>query len=193
VKKVLVTGSNGFIAQNFIKYTLEQNSQDEFCIFGVSRQSGWSVDSVAQIYHNKDLQRKIGEKTYVDIYTDLTNEPCVKTMMEKIAPDIIFHFASSRKDTIDAYLNNVIGTANLMKYIPEGARIIYASQASSASLCGASHLAGESLIGAQSRIKNLNYMILRSTPGQSVEDIVSAAYTLEFGDAKTTANSDYPR
>lgn len=186
MKKVLITGSNGFIAKNLIKYILEKNK--DLNVFGLNRQKGLSIDTV-----KLDLP-------YVDIYADLVNEPCVKIVMEKIIPDIVFHFAASHKNTIDAYLHNVVGTTYLMKYIPEGTRVIYASSSTvygdlyihlkeiwedfgkehhweypkpkcvedcmttPTSLYGASKLAGESLIGAQSKIKNLNYVILRYAP-----------------------------
>src|SRR4051812_44132402 len=97
--KVLVTGSNGFIARNLINELKKDDRYEK--IYCVNRNIGYLSCSSS---HNK----------VSDIYGNLAVEAWVQSIVRWTKPDIIFHLAAQQGKTIEAYNANVAMTSNLL-------------------------------------------------------------------------------
>lgn len=102
-KKVLITGSNGFIGSHMVERMVKEGAQ----VSVIVRDSSdlWRLDDV-----QKDL----------DIYrTDLRNSELVSKSVMQIKPDFIFHIGAygvdgRQNDFFVAAHSNIIGTMNLI-------------------------------------------------------------------------------
>lgn len=81
MKNVLITGATGFVGSHMVDYIL--NNQSNVKLWGTKRYHLSRTDHIA---HAAD---KIN---WVDC--NLTDPIAVRRMMEKVAPDVIFHFAA---------------------------------------------------------------------------------------------------
>lgn len=108
-KNALITGSNGFIGHNFVKYFLKKNNKAKiFCIDKITKHS---------IKKNKIKFSKF--KNYKFIRCDINNSSQIKSILEKYSINTVINFAAeSHVDrSIDSpkkfYINNTLGTINL--------------------------------------------------------------------------------
>ena len=108
-KKVLVTGHNGFKGSWLVAILSLQGAN----IYGVSLQP---LEG-STIYNSA----KINECLKEDKVIDIRNYSKLSQYVQKIEPDIIFHFAAqalvgnSYNDPIETYSTNIMGTINLIE------------------------------------------------------------------------------
>ena len=105
-KKVLVTGSNGYIGSNIAKAF----SNISWEVYGIDRNT---TNMNARHYHKELLKADFGDYAMIKKY------------LENVKPDVVVHcggsnFAQpSRENPSEYYLNNVVGTINLLRAIIE--------------------------------------------------------------------------
>ena len=98
MKKVLVTGSGGFIFSNFIRKALYNKS--EYVFVSIDLCKGTNV--LNNVYANK------GHKLYIG---NVTDKHFVNVVFELERPDIVIHgAASSSMDSQDLINSNILGT-----------------------------------------------------------------------------------
>jgi nucleoside-diphosphate-sugar epimerase len=102
-KKVLITGSTGFIGANLARRCLKSGS--DVYIMSRSTSDRWRI---------KDILAKVK-----DYKADLSDYERLETVLQKIRPDIVYHTAvyggnSAQKDFRMIVESNLIGTANLI-------------------------------------------------------------------------------
>ena len=101
IKKVLITGAEGFIAHYLVK-KLKKNKK--FKVFGSFYKKSLINDTKAKFYK-----------------CDVRNLNSVKNLIKKIKPDIIFHLAAKSHPTysftnpVETMQTNVIGTINILE------------------------------------------------------------------------------
>lgn len=132
MKKILITGANGFIGSHLIDYCIVKDVK----IFGVER--------LNQVYRNLSHYFKgklsfkkheklnlVGELIKIPtnndkltiLECDIKNANLLERIIKEINPDIIFHFAAqpyiipSWEDPIETIETNVIGTINIFEPI----------------------------------------------------------------------------
>lgn len=112
-KKILCTGSCGFIFSNFIRYVLRETSEYAFV----------SVDKIDQKYSYNNLYANKGHKFYIG---DISNEHFMDVLFDIEKPDIVINGAAesfvdeSIKNPNSFITSNVLGTQvvvnNCLKY-----------------------------------------------------------------------------
>jgi len=161
--KILITGHTGFIGSH-----LFNKLKDLYDIVGISR---GNYDSYMVFKENPE-----------NWYSNLEDPEKVECLFDYYQPNIIFHLAGNAlvKEGADKLIDsNVKVTHNLLMYAPEGCKFVFASSATvygdlgqrhscietdktrPTSVYGASKLCAETLIKTYSRIKDINYVILR--------------------------------
>ena len=80
-ERILITGVTGFVGSHMADFIFETNPNAE--VYGIRR---WHLSRMDQVRHIEDKIR------WVDC--NLTDPISVRDMMEKVAPDRIFHFAA---------------------------------------------------------------------------------------------------
>ncbi len=99
-KKIIITGINGFVGRNFLKFLTELSPDAE--VYGIDR--------------------KFNEaNNFTPIKCDLTDKDEVKPVISDISPDYIFHFAGIAydKDWNNLFNGNVKSTMSLLESISE--------------------------------------------------------------------------
>ena len=132
MKKILITGANGFIGSHLIDYCFLKDYE----IYALERPN--------QVYKNlshytngklsfseEDKQEFLGEsikipttnKNLIILECDIKNSPLVEKIINEIKPDFLFHFAAqpyiipSWEDPVDTIETNVVGTINIFESI----------------------------------------------------------------------------
>lgn len=101
MKKILITGSEGFIGKHLIRKLNKKN-----------------VNLFGSYYKNKKF-KSYGNLKYIKC--DFRNENQIKNLIKKVSPDIIFHLAAkshptySFKNPIQTIETNVMGTLKLFE------------------------------------------------------------------------------
>src|SRR5579885_2322213 len=121
-KKVLITGSAGFIFSNFVRKAIHQKQPYTF----VSIDKINNRFAINDIYINKDHQFYLA---------DITDEHCLDVIFDYEKPNIVIHGAAeshvdvSLKDPNKFIKSNILGTQNIinacLKYKTE--KLIYIS------------------------------------------------------------------
>jgi nucleoside-diphosphate-sugar epimerase len=102
-KKVLITGSSGFIGSHMVFRAIKENAN--VCVLARESSDLWRIEDVSK----KIDIRKI----------DLRDQTALLAHMKQIKPDFVFHFGaygvdSRQKDYYEAVDTNIIGTINLL-------------------------------------------------------------------------------
>lgn len=113
-KKILISGINGFVGSNFLKILKELSPNSD--VYGIDKKFN-------------------DNKNYTPIKCDLTEKEPVKSMLSRLSPDYIFHFAGTAydKDWNKLYDSNVKSTISLFESVVESGlnpRIIVIGSAS---------------------------------------------------------------
>lgn len=132
MKKILITGANGFIGSHLIDYCISKDYE----IYALERNS--------QIYKNlshytngnlsfseEEKQEFLGDsikihtvnKNLIILECDIKNALLVEKIINEINPNYLFHFAAqpyilpSWEDPVDTIETNVVGTINVFESI----------------------------------------------------------------------------
>jgi dTDP-glucose 4,6-dehydratase len=101
-KRILVTGSCGFLMSNFIRYLLKETSN-------------YHIASIDAIKNPKLLNTIYANKGHTFYIGDITNEHFVKNIFEIERPDIIIHGAiENDPDVLKMINSNILGTQVLL-------------------------------------------------------------------------------
>lgn len=132
MKKILITGANGFIGSHLIDYCIKKDYEI------------YALDRSNQVYKNlshytngklsfseEEKQEFLGEsieiptvnKNLIILECDVKNSQLLDRIICKINPNLIFHFAAqpyiipSWEDPVDTIETNVVGTINIFEVI----------------------------------------------------------------------------
>lgn len=164
MKKILVTGSGGFIFSNFIRKALFNKSNYNFISIDICK----GPNVLNNIYVNRGHKLHIG---------DITDKHFVDVVFEFERPDIVIHAAySNSSDSRDLINSNILGTQTIVEACTKWGveKLIYissdeiyssengsthseSSKSSPSSLLGITKLTGELLVVNSS----IDYLILR--------------------------------
>lgn len=188
-KKVIITGSGGFIFGNFIRQVFY--AKIPYTISSIDRVRDSHI--IHNIYINQDHQFYIA---------DVRDPHTLRVIFEKERPDIVIHGAAESCidngiDTLSFTTSNVVGTQNIIdQCLAINAKLIYIStdkvygslpneQASPwtedfplnpKNIYSATKAAGELLIQAASQTHNLKFNIVRASnnygPWQTTEKLI---------------------
>ncbi|TVZ55492.1 CDP-glucose 4,6-dehydratase [Lutibacter sp. Hel_I_33_5] len=107
-KKVLITGNTGFKGSWLSAWLLGLGAD----VYGLSK----DIPTSPSMYEVLCLEDKITHFT-----EDVTDLKAVKTIIDKVKPDFLFHMAAqpivvtSYKEPVDTILSNVMGTTNVLE------------------------------------------------------------------------------
>ena len=121
--KALVTGGAGFIGSNLVDF-LYDNGHDVV-----------ALDNESAVSNEEFYWKKRGVKNLGD---DITNFDCVKSILHREKPDVVFHLAAESriqptlKNPVKAARTNFLGTCNLLQAAREAGtkRFVYSSTSS---------------------------------------------------------------
>ena len=128
MKKILITGSCGFIGFNVSIKLLSK----KFNIHGIDN---FQNKNSFYKYRLKELKKF---RNYKHLEENLINYKKVKTIIKDFSPDLIIHFAAipgviySKKYPLKSYKNNILSTLNILEAMRENKikNIIFASSSS---------------------------------------------------------------
>lgn len=112
LRNVLITGGNGFIGHNFIKYLLKKNKKAKII----------NIDKISKYSINKKKIKLKNYKNYKFVRCDINDSTQIKNLLNKYSINTVVNFASeSHVDrSIDSpkkfYFNNTLGTINLANH-----------------------------------------------------------------------------
>lgn len=183
MKKVLVTGAAGFIANNLIEELLKKG----YCVVGMDKEfnqerQNLSVPNGSKIFK---LSSNVISKNYTFIWDDINNINHYYYVLDNI--DTVYHLAASadiRQSLTDTLLdirNNVIGTHSILEYMRENnvKKLVFSSSSAiygenppiptpedvgnikPISLYGASKLANEAFISAYCSLYDMKAWVFR--------------------------------
>lgn len=120
MKKILVTGGEGFIGTNFINYLLTSPEiNEEINIINLDKQTyAGKGKNIEHLGLDKDLRYKF-------IKGDICDKEFVKKVFNEEKPEIVFNFAAeshvdnSIKNSNNFIMSNVVGTVNLLDIAKE--------------------------------------------------------------------------
>jgi GDP-4-dehydro-6-deoxy-D-mannose reductase len=132
MKKILITGANGFIGSHLIDYCVPKDYE----IYALERPNqlykNLSHYTNGKLSFSKDEKREfLGEsikiptvnKNLIILECDVKNSLLLEKLISNIKPDFIFHFAAqpyiipSWEDPVDTIETNVVGTINIFESI----------------------------------------------------------------------------
>lgn len=132
MKKILITGANGFIGSHLVDFCIDMDVK----IYGIEK-PGQIYNNLSHYLNEKvsiEEEDKVGfsgesimiptdNNKFVLLECDIKNAILLEKIITKVKPDIIFHFAAqpnirpSWEDPIDTIKTNVIGTLNIFEPI----------------------------------------------------------------------------
>lgn len=124
MKKILVTGCNGFIGTHLVNRLMREPGQNN--ILGISRRDQFTLGSRGK---NRDIN------TYCTKHCDLTDYAAVKEIMGDFRPNVIYHLAANpltRADEVrpcSLTADNVLATHHLLECCPSSTNFIFTSSA----------------------------------------------------------------
>jgi UDP-glucose 4-epimerase len=164
-KKILVTGSSGFIGRHLFKQLASQFPESQ--LVGISRRSG--------VYPHE-----IPSSGISTIHCDLTQTNRVADLMLRYQPDAVFHLAGNpiikpQEYPLALTRDNIISTHNLLAYCNPGTRFVLASslavygdsicryetEMKPTSVYGATKAAAEHLVRAYTAMGDIKGLCLR--------------------------------
>ena len=132
MKKILITGSNGFLGSHLIDWVV----QKKYRVYGLDRPNSSFQnlvhytdgkikfeDSEKQEFCKSRILLKSNQKKLSFLECDITNQILLEEIIHTIKPDYIFHFGAqpyviqSWKDPITTMEVNIIGTINVFEPI----------------------------------------------------------------------------
>lgn len=108
-KKILITGSSGFIFSNFVKQAIYLNSP-------------YKLVGVDKITNRNSLNDRYIHDNYTSHIADITDAHCLDIIFDFEKPDYVIHGAASShvdvslKNPNEFIENNVLGTQNIINY-----------------------------------------------------------------------------
>ena len=107
-KIVLITGNTGFKGAWLTVWLLKLGAK----VYGYSK----DIPTKTSLFEEVELQKKINH-----VYGDVRDLNLLKSFIEEIQPDFVFHLAAqpivstSYKDPIETFETNIMGTANVLE------------------------------------------------------------------------------
>ena len=151
----LVTGAAGYIGSHFTAKILQGNNP----VIGIDNFSNSSIDQI-------QILKKIHDKNFKFFQCDILDLKSLDEVFKSNKIDVVVHFAAlksvpeSFKKSEEYFLNNVVGTRNLLNAMRKGnvRNIIFSSSAavygnsSTQPLCESTELSPESVYGETKKI-----------------------------------------
>ena len=151
----LVTGAAGYIGSHFTAKILQGNNP----VIGIDNFSNSSIDQI-------QILKKIHDKNFKFFQCDILDLKSLDEVFKSNKIDVVVHFAAlksvpeSFKKSEEYFLNNVVGTRNLLNAMRKGnvRNIIFSSSAavygnsSTQPLCESTKLSPESVYGETKKI-----------------------------------------
>ena len=132
MKKILITGANGFIGSHLIDYCILKDYE----IYAIERPNQLYKnlshytngklsfsEAEKQEFSGKSIKLPTVSKNLIILECDVKNSPLLEKIIGEINPNFIFHFAAqpyiiqSWEDPVDTIETNIIGTINIFEVI----------------------------------------------------------------------------
>lgn len=119
-KNVLITGAAGFLGSHLTERLTAEGAR----VVGIDNLSFARPDQPSSVGPARDLRN-----------ADLRDAAALRTVMEDVAPAVIFHLAAvanprtCKQDFPLAFDVNVVGTQNVLRFAPATARVLFMSSA----------------------------------------------------------------
>jgi GDP-4-dehydro-6-deoxy-D-mannose reductase len=132
MKKVLITGANGFIGSHLIDYCVPKDyeiyalERPDQIYKNLSHYTNGKVSFTAkekQNFSGESIKLPTVKKNLIILECDVKNSPLLEKIIGKIKPKFIFHLAAqpyiiqSWEDPVNTIETNVIGTINIFEVI----------------------------------------------------------------------------
>jgi len=135
MKKILITGSNGFLGSQLIDWCINKDYE----LFGLDRPTASFRNLLhytegQERFNKKSMKNKFGEKIEIKsnrenltfLACDLKNSKLLEKIIQELKPNFIFHLGAqpniipSWENPTDTIETNVIGTINVFEPIKKG-------------------------------------------------------------------------
>ncbi|MGQ4876925.1 MAG: GDP-mannose 4,6-dehydratase, partial [Promethearchaeia archaeon] len=131
MKKILITGGNGFLGSHLTDFLLDKN----FEVYALKRPNSTIKglihyvekeqfnENEKEIAFNKKIKIPTNNKNLNILECDIKNRELINTIILDLRPELIFHFAAqpfvipSWRDPFNTIETNVIGTLNIFEPI----------------------------------------------------------------------------